>query len=197
MPLGGDNAWKKVIKDSYGKEAVDRKTINLKDEELVKEVYKANKKTVAVLISNFPYAINWSQENVPAIIQMTHCSQELGNALADVLFGDYNPGGKLVQTWPASINQLPEMMDYDIRNGRTYMYFKGKPLYPFGYGLSYTTFSFSNLKTSSDYLNANGEIMVTIDITNTGKVVGDEVAQLYVTFLDSKVERPLKQLKGF
>jgi len=197
MPVGGDNTWKKVLKDSYGKEAVDRKTINLEDEELVKKVYKANKNTVAVLISSFPYAINWTQDNVPAIVQMAHCSQEQGNALADVLFGDYNPGGKLVQTWPASISQLPDMMDYDIRKGRTYMYFKGKPLYPFGYGLSYTTFAFSNMKTSSDYLNANDEMMVTIDITNTGKVVGDEVAQLYVTFLDSKVERPLKQLKGF
>ena len=83
----------------------------------------------------------WAAENATTILHATHASQELGNALGDVLFGDYNPGGKLTQTWPRSLDQLPPMMDYDIRHGRTYMYFKGEPQYPFGYGLSYTTFA--------------------------------------------------------
>jgi beta-glucosidase len=104
-------------------------------EELIKQVFAANPRTVVVLRASFPYAINWTQEHVPAIVHTTNSSQEEGNALADVLFGDYNPGGKLVETWPKSLDQLPPMMDYDLRHGRTYMYFKGEPLYPFGFGL--------------------------------------------------------------
>ena len=182
---------------SEGKEAVDRHYLSLPQEELVKKVYHANPNTVVVLICNFPYAINWTQANVPAIVHITHNSQELGNGLADVLFGDYNPAGRLVQTWPRSLDQLPPMMDYNIRKGRTYMYFKGEPLYPFGYGLSYTTFKYSNLRTSSDAIPENGEIVVSVDIQNTGSCSGDEVVQMYVKHLDSKVERPIKELKGF
>jgi beta-glucosidase len=180
-----------------GKEAVDRRTITLSQEELIKKVYRANSNIVVVLISSFPYAITWTQHNVPAIVHMTHNSQELGNALADVLFGDYNPAGRLVQTWPRSLDQLPPMMDYDIRNGRTYMYFKGEPLYPFGYGLSYTTFKYTNLRTSSDSIPENGQITVSVDISNTGSVAGDEVVQMYVKHPGSEVQRPLKELKGF
>jgi beta-glucosidase len=149
------------------------------------------------MVSNFPYAINWEQQNIPAIIHITHCSQEQGNAVTDALFGDINPGGRLVQTWPDSLVQLPPMMDYNIRHGRTYMYLKGKPLYPFGFGLSYTTFQYSNLKTSADKIDKNGEVTVSIDIKNTGNRSGDEVVQLYVKHLKSKVERPIKELKGF
>jgi len=156
-----------------------------------------NPKTVVVLISSFPYAINWSQQNVPAIVHMTQNSEELGNALADVLFGDYNPAGRLVETWPQSLDQLPPMMDYNIRNGRTYMYFKGKPLYPFGYGLSYTSFEYSNLKTTSDQIGAGDEITVSVDLKNSGSRAGDEVVQMYVSHVGSKVERPIEELKGF
>jgi len=180
-----------------GKEAVDRKYITLKQEELIKKIYRANPNTIVVLICNFPYAITWTQDNVPAIVHITHNSQELGNALADVLFGDYNPAGRLVQTWPRALNQLPPMMDYDIRKGRTYMYFKGEPLYPFGYGLSYTTFKYSNLRTTSDGIPENGQITVSVDVQNAGSRAGDEVVQMYVQHLDSKVQRPIKELKGF
>jgi len=128
-PNGGfDDVWAKVSVPSEGREAVDRQSISLEQEELIKQVYAANPKTIVVLISSFPYAINWTQQNVPAILHMAQNSQELGNALADVLFGDYNPAGRLVQTWPKSLEQLPPMMDYDIRHGRTYMYFKDEPL---------------------------------------------------------------------
>jgi len=175
----------------------DRNSIDLEQEPLIQAVYKANPKTVVVLISGFPYAINWTQQNVPAILHTSHAGQEEGTAIADVLFGDYNPAGRLVQTWPKSIDQLPPMMDYNIRNGRTYMYFKGEPLYPFGYGLSYTTFSYANLRTSATSLVRDGQVVVAVDVTNKGKRDGDEVVQLYVKHLGSKVERPQKALCGF
>jgi beta-glucosidase len=192
-----DAGWEQCPVPSDGKEAVDRRSITLEQEELVRRVYAANPNTVVVLKSSFPFAVNWTQANVPAVLHLTHSSQEEGHALADVLFGDYNPAGRLVQTWPASVEQLPPMMDYDIRHGRTYMYFRGAPLYPFGYGLSYTTFAYSNLRTSSRALAADGSVRLTFDLKNTGRRAGEEVAQLYVTHLGSKVERPQKELKGF
>jgi beta-glucosidase len=197
-PTGGKNAgWAKVSVPSEGREAVDRKSITLEQEELIKQVFQANPKTIVVLVSSFPYAINWTEQNVPAIVHMAHNSQEEGNALADVLFGDYNPAGRLVQTWPRSIDQLPPMMDYNIRHGRTYMYFKGEPLYPFGYGLSYTSFTYSNMRASSGALRPDGSITVSVDVKNTGRRAGEEVVQMYVTHLNSFVERPMKELKGF
>jgi len=192
-----DAGWEQCPVPSDGKEAVDRRSITLEQEELVQRVYAANPNTVVVLKSSFPFAVNWTQANVPAVLHLTHSSQEEGRALADALFGDYDPAGRLVQTWPSSIEQLPPMMDYDIRHGRTYMYFKGAPLYPFGYGLSYTTFAYSNLRTSSRVIPAAGAVNLTFDLKNTGRRAGEEVVQLYVTHLNSKVERPLKELKGF
>jgi beta-glucosidase len=189
--------WAKCPLPSDGKEAIDRKSITLEQEELVKQVLAVNPRTVVVLISSFPFAIQWTQEHAPAIVHMAHNSQEEGNALADVLFGDYNPAGRLVVTWPMSLDQLPPMMDYDLRHGRTYMYFRQKPLYPFGYGLSYTSFAWSNLRTSSGKLQRGGEITVSVDVRNTGSRAGDEVVEMYVTHVNSKVERPIEELKGF
>jgi beta-glucosidase len=189
--------WKDCPAPSNGKEAVDRKSISLEDEQLIQQVFKANPNTIVVLISSFPYAINWTQENIPAIVHMANNSQETGSALADVLFGDYNPGGRLTQTWPRSMDQLPPMMDYNIRNGRTYMYFKGQPLYHFGYGLSYSTFEYSNFKLSEKDLKKDGSITVSVDVKNSSSRDGDEVVQLYVKHIKSSVERPLKELKGF
>ncbi len=189
--------WAKCPLPSDGKEAIDRTSITLEQEELVKQVYAVNPRTVVVLISSFPFAIQWTKDHVPAIVHMAHDSQEEGNALADVLFGDYNPGGRLVVTWPQSLDQVPPMMDYNLRDGRTYMYFKGEPLYPFGYGLSYTTFDYSNLKTSSPKLAASGEVAISVDVRNSGSMAGDEVVQLYVKHIGSKVDRPLEELKGF
>jgi beta-glucosidase len=192
-------AWKKVDNTSEGREAVDREQINLDSaqESLIERVYKANPKTIVVLISSFPYAINWANDHVPAILHMSQNSQELGSALADVIFGDVNPGGRLVQTWPKSLEQLPPMMDYNIRDGRTYMYFKGDPLYPFGYGLSYTSFKYGTMTTSSTQLKRDGKLMVNVDITNTGSREGDEVVQLYIKHIGSKVTRANEELKGF
>jgi beta-glucosidase len=189
----------KVSDNSEGREGLDREQITLGSgqEELVKSVFAANRKTVVVLISSFPYAINWTQEHVPAIVHLAHSSQEEGNALADVLFGDYNPAGRLDETWPKSLDQLPPMMDYNIRDGRTYMYFKGQPLYPFGFGLSYTTFKYSSLKTSSPTFAKNGSMTVSVDVKNTGKRAGDEVVQLYVKHEKSVLEHPAQELRGF
>ncbi|HEV2418579.1 MAG TPA: glycoside hydrolase family 3 C-terminal domain-containing protein [Terriglobia bacterium] len=192
-----DSSTKPCAYSSEGREGRDRQSITLEQEELVKQVCAANPKTVMILVSSFPYAINWSQANVPAILHMAHASQDEGTALAQVLFGDYNPGGHLVTTWPASLDQEPPMMDYNIRDGRTYMYFKGKPLYPFGYGLSYTTFKFANLRTSAPRMTKDGEITVSVEVTNTGSRAGDAVVQLYVTHPKSKVERPREELEGF
>jgi beta-glucosidase len=192
-----DASTKPCSVPSDGREGRDRESITLEQEELIKQVYAANPKTVVVLISSFPYAINWTQATVPAILHMTHSSQDEGTALAQVLFGAYDPGGHLVTTWPKSLDQLPPMMDYNIRHGRTYMYFKGEPLYPFGYGLSYTTFRYSKLKAGSSTLAKDSAVTVSADVKNTGKMAGDAVAQLYVSHLGSKVERPMKELKGF
>ena len=134
---------------------------------------------------------------MPAILHMAQSSQDEGTALAQVLFGDYNPGGHLVETWPKSADQLPPRMDYDIRDGYTYMYFKGEPLYPFGFGLSYTTFKISNIRTSSPRLASDGNVTVSVDVTNTGSRSGDEVVQLYVKHLHSAVPRPREELEGF
>jgi beta-glucosidase len=191
--------WATVSSPSEGKEGIDRQAIVLQpdQEDFVRRIIAANPRTVVVLIANFPYAMPWAANSATTILQVTHASQELGNALADVIFGVVNPGGKLAQTWPKSLKQLPPMNDFDLRHGRTYMYFKGKPQYPFGYGLSYTTFELDNLKTNAETLDSNGSISVTVDLHNRGSREGDEVVQLYVRFPVSKVERPLKQLRGF
>ncbi|PJJ09893.1 beta-glucosidase [Flavobacterium sp. 1] len=189
--------WNDCPVPSEGKESVDRQSLTLEQEDLIKIAYQANPKTVVALISSFPYAINWTQEHIPAIVHMAQNSQELGTALADVLFGYYNPAGRLTQTWVKDITDLPDLLDYNIRNGRTYQYFKGKPLYAFGYGLSYTTFKYNSIKTNSETITNNGELKVTVSITNSGNREGDEVVQLYAKHLDSKVDRPEKELKAF
>jgi beta-glucosidase len=182
---------------SDGKEAIDRKTLTLEQEQLAKAVLAANPKTIVVLQASFPFTTTWTQEHVPAILEMTHNSEEQGDGLADVLFGDYNPAGRLTQTWVASMDQLPPMMDYDIRHGRTYMYLGSKPLYAFGYGLSYTKFAYSNLRVSSVHLAKDGTASVNVDVKNTGTRDGDEVVQLYVAHIGSTVARPQQELKGF
>jgi beta-glucosidase len=189
--------WEQCPVASDGKEAVDRKSLVLEQEEIAKAVVAANARTVVVLQASFPYSTVWSQEHVPAIVEMTHNSEEQGNGLADVLFGDYDPAGRLTQTWVKDEAELPAMMDYDIRHGRTYMYAKAKPLYAFGYGLSYTTFAYSGLKVSRMRLGAGDTAAVSVEVKNTGSRAGDEVVQMYVAHEGSKVERPAEELKGF
>jgi beta-glucosidase len=196
-PLSYGLGWGQNYVPSDGREDVDRQAISIEQEDLVKLVLTANPKTVLVMVSSFPYAINWSKEHVPAILHITQSSQEMGNALADVIFGKVSPAGRLVQTWITSIDQLPPILDYDIRNGRTYMYDKNAPLFPFGYGLTYTSFSYSGLKPDKNSLRNSEVVNLTFNISNKGNYDSDEVAQLYISFTDSKVERPGKALKGF
>lgn len=188
----GNAGWEKAPVISDGKEAVDRQALTLEQEDLAKVVFQANPKTVLLLTSSFPFAINWSQEHLPAILQVAHGSQEMGNGVADVLFGEFNPAGRLVQTWTKSIDDLPPMMDYDIRHGRTYMYSQKAPLYPFGFGLSYTRFSYANLRLSKNSINITGKTVVSLDVTNTGKRDGEEVVQIYIKGNDGNL-----RLKGF
>jgi beta-glucosidase len=189
--------WNKCPLPSDGKEAIDRKSLTLEQEAIAKAVFAANPKTVLVLQASFPYTTVWSEDHLPAIVEMTHNSEMQGAAMADVLFGDYNPGGRLTQTWVRDIADLPPMMDYDLRDGRTYLYAKTKPLYAFGYGLSYTTFAYSGMKVSANELHGGGAIQVSVQVKNTGARDGDEVVQLYVAHQGSAVARPLEELKGF
>lgn len=195
--------------ETIEKEGIDRADLNLPgdQEELVKAVFAANPNTIVVMQNGGAMSVNWSNQHVPAILEAWYGGEESGNAIADVLFGDYNPAGRLPMTFYQSSDELPSVSDYDIRKGRTYLYpsyvdEKGKRvspgvLYPFGYGLSYTQFNYSNLKITSQPVAANGYLTVKVDVKNSGKWFGDEVVQLYVTDEQSTVVRPAKQLAGF
>jgi beta-glucosidase len=196
-PLSYGLGWGQNHVASDGREDVDRQAITIEQEDLVKLVLAANPKTILVMVSSFPYAINWSKEHVPAILHVSQSGQEMGNAMADAIFGNISPAGRLVQTWISSIDQLPPILDYNIRNGRTYMYEKNVPLYPFGYGLTYTSFKYSGLKSEKNSLKINEVVNVTFNLQNTGNFDSDEVTQLYVSFPESKVDRPRIALKGF
>ncbi len=200
-PLSYGLKWGRNHVASDGREEVDRQAITLEQEDLVRLVRQANPNTILCVVSSFPYAIGWSKENVPAIVHVSQSSQELGNAVADVLLGNESPAGRLVQTWSASITDLPPLLDYDIRNGRTYMYASAQPLFAFGHGLTYTTFDYADVRAGVDGLAAGiadrGTVTVSVDVTNTGTVDSDEVVQMYASFPDAKVDRPRIALKGF
>ncbi|MEV6863505.1 glycoside hydrolase family 3 C-terminal domain-containing protein [Streptosporangium subroseum] len=179
-----------------GREDHDRVDTNLAagQEALVEAVRKANPNTVVVLENSYPTTIDRLQEKGPAILWTTHAGAETGHALADILYGDVNPAGRLTQTWPKGGTTLPDILDYDIiKTGSTYLYGKGTPLYAFGHGLSYTTFGYQGLKAV-----AKGDgYEVSVRVTNTGSVAGDEVVQLYTHQQTSRVKQPVKQLRGF
>ncbi|MFP3968936.1 glycoside hydrolase family 3 C-terminal domain-containing protein [Actinomadura fulvescens] len=179
-----------------GRENYDRPSTNLPagQRTLIKAALKANPRTTLVLENSYPTAITWEQEHVPAIVWTSHAGAETGNALADVLFGDTGPSGHLTQTWYRSDRDLPSIVDYDIiKSNRTYLYFRGKPLYPFGHGLSYSTFRYGRPKVSGSGAN----VTVSVPVTNTGEVTGADVVQLYSHQRTSRVKQPLKQLRAF
>lgn len=184
-----------------GKETMDRPDITLpaSQEQLIKEVMSVNPNTVVVVVGSYPFALNWEDENVPAIVYTTHAGQELGHAVADVLFGEVNPAGRLNMTWYKSVDQLPDFMDYDIiKGGRTYRYFEGDVLYPFGHGLSYSSFRYDKLTFDRNQVSAqDNDVRITVSLTNTGDRPGEEVVQLYGHAEQSRVKRPLKQLLAF
>jgi beta-glucosidase len=180
-------------------EGRDRTSLSLpgRQEDLVKAVCAANPKTVVVLMNAGPLTVPWLKENVPAILEAWWTGVEGGDAIADVLFGDANPAGRLPHTVYASESQVPPQDEYDVTKGFTYMYLNGKPLFPFGHGLSYTQFKYSNLRVSPRQIPETGQITVRVDVQNTGKRAGDEVVQFYVHQVESSVKRPTKELRGF
>ncbi|MCL5996449.1 MAG: glycoside hydrolase family 3 C-terminal domain-containing protein [Chloroflexi bacterium] len=165
-------------------------------EELLKAVYATGTPVVLVLLSGSAVAVNWADEHVPAIVEAWYPGQAGGTAIAEVLFGDYNPAGRLPVTFYKSVEQLPPFEDYRME-GRTYRYFTGQPLYAFGHGLSYTTFTYANLALSAGTLKAGEGLTVTVDVTNTGSHAGDEVVQLYLTDVKGSTMRPMRFLAGF
>jgi beta-glucosidase len=183
-----------------GREAHDRTDMNLAagQEALVQAVTKANPRTIVVLEDSYPTTITWEQQNDPAILWTTHAGQETGHALADVLFGDYNPSGHLTQTWPQAQSQVAGILDYDIiKSGQTYLYSTQPALYPFGYGLSYSTFRYGPLRLSSPEISGNGQLAATVAVTNTGHRQGRDVVQLYAHQEKSRVKQPVRKLIGF
>jgi len=177
----------------------DRDSLDLigRQNDLVKAVLETGKPTIVLLINSGPLSVNYIAENVPAILEGFYLGQETGVAVADVLFGDYNPAGKLPVSFPRSVGQLPSYYNRKPTAKRGYLFTSKEPLFPFGHGLSYTTFKYSNLNVSSLQIGPAGQARVSVTVTNTGKRAGDEVVQLYIHDLVSSVTRPVMELKDF
>ena len=165
-------------------------------QELIRKLYDTGTPVVLVTTSGSALAVSWANAHLPAILQAWYPGQQGGNAVADVLFGRYNPAGRLPVTFYQTVNDLPPFDDYDME-GRTYRYFRGEPLFPFGHGLSYSQFAYGDLSLSQQEAGVADTIMATVTLTNEGPYDGDEVVQLYVTDPESDLHRPLKSLKGF
>jgi beta-glucosidase len=177
----------------------DRDTLDLpgRQDELVRAVLSTRKPTVAVLINSGPLSINYVAQNVPAILEGFYLGEETGTGVADVLFGDYNPSGKLPVSFPRTVGQLPVYYNRKPTAKRGYLYASKEPLFPFGHGLSYTTFAYSDLKVSPQQIGPAGSASVSVTVTNTGRRAGEEVVQLYINDLVSSVTRPVMELKDF
>ncbi|HEV2274081.1 MAG TPA: glycoside hydrolase family 3 C-terminal domain-containing protein [Acidobacteriaceae bacterium] len=180
-------------------EGHDRRDLNLPgaQEQLLEAVYAANPKTVLVLMNAGPLAVTWANDHLPAILDAWYPGEAGGAAIASVLFGDYNPGGRLPYTVYASLDGVPPQNEYDVSKGFTYLYFKGVPLYSFGHGLSYTRFKYENLKLSSASISPAAPVEVSFDLKNVGERAGSDVPQLYVHQVKSTVVQPIKSLRGF
>jgi beta-glucosidase len=176
----------------------DRVSLDLPgmQEELLKAVHATGTPVVLVLLNGSAIAINWADAHIPAILEAWYPGQAGGTAIAEVLFGTYNPAGRLPVTFYKSTEQLPPFDDYGMA-GRTYRYFVGEPLYAFGHGLSYTTFKYTNLKMSANVIKAGEALVLSVDVTNTGRRAGDEVAQLYLTDAEGSTSRPIHSLQGY
>ena len=177
----------------------DRTSLDMvgRQDELVKAMLETGKPVVVFLFNGRPLSINYVSENVPAIFECWYLGQETGRAVADVLFGDVNPGGKLPISFPRSVGHIPAYYNHKPSDRRGYLFDEVTPLYPFGFGLSYTTFSIKNVKLEKETINRDESIRVTADITNTGSREGAEVIQMYIRDRVSSVTRPVKELKGF
>jgi len=176
----------------------DRPHINLPgfQEDLLKAIHETGKPIVLVLTSGSALGVNYAKEHIPAILQAWYPGEEGGTSVADIIFGDYNPAGKLPITFYKSLDQLPPFEEYSME-GRTYRYFKDEPLYPFGYGLSYTKFKYSNLKISPQRIKIGEDILINVEVENIGKITGDEIVQLYLSKSAPNLELPIRELQGF
>jgi len=177
----------------------DRDSLDLigRQNDLVRAVLETGKPAIVFLINSGPLSINYIVDKVPAILEGFYLGQETGVGATDVLFGDYNPSGKLPITFPRSVGQLPIYYNHKPTARRGYLYTSKDPLFPFGYGLSYTRFEYSNLKVTPEHINPAGRATATVTVTNTGRVKGDEVVELYIRDEVSSVTRPVMELKGF
>ena len=177
----------------------DRDSLDLvgRQNDLVRAVLETGKPTIVMLINSGPLSINYIAEKVPAILEGFYLGQETGVGVADVLFGDFNPAGKLAVTFPRSVGQLPAYYNRKPTARRGYLFTSKEPLFPFGYGLSYTTFDYSNLKVSPAQIRPKDQTKVSVTVSNTGKRAGDEIVQLYIRDLVSSVTRPVMELKDF
>ncbi len=177
----------------------DRKSLGLpaNQEKLAEAVIAANSRTVVVLMSAGPLTVPWLKEHACSMIQAWWLGEEGGDAIADVIFGKTNPAGRLPYTIYASEAQVPPQDEYDISKGFTYMYVKGAPLYPFGYGLSYSKFKYANIRVTPEKISGDGMITATVDVKNTSDRAGDEVVQLYTREINPSVVRPCRELRGF
>jgi beta-glucosidase len=187
-------------REAYGEQHLgDRDSLDLlgAQNDLVKAVVETGTPTVVLLINGRPLSINYIAAHVPAILEGWYLGQEGGTAAANVLFGDVNPGGKLPITFSHSVGDLPDFYNHKPSSNRTYAFSTRKPLFPFGYGLSYTTFHFDNLRVEPAQIQTGGTAKVSVDVTNTGSREGDEVPQLYVHQKIASVTQPVMQLKGF
>ena len=196
--LTGDVEGEEMTVNYPGFAGGDRTDIRLPDTQrkLLEALHATGKPVVMVLTAGSAIAVDWAKQNLPAIVMAWYPGQRGGNAVADVLFGDANPAGRLPVTFYKADEKLPAFDDYSMRN-RTYRYFQGEPLYPFGHGLSYTTFAYSGLKLDRAKATATQPVTATVQVKNTGKRAGDEVVQLYLHPLDAKRERAGKELRGF
>jgi beta-glucosidase len=183
--------------DAEGFSGGDRTSIDLPapQEQLLERVHAVGKPTVLVLMNGSGLAVNWADEHLPAIVEAWYPGEEGGTAVAGLLAGDFSPAGRLPITFYKSIDQLPAFADYSMTN-RTYRYFSGEPLYPFGYGLSYTSFHYDNPRIDTASLSTRQTIIVSVDVANTGAMAGDEVVQLYLSHPEVP-GTPVRALEGF
>jgi beta-glucosidase len=166
-------------------------------EDLLKAVFSTGTPVILVLINGRPLSIRWAAENIPGIVVGWMCGEQGGNAIADVIFGDYNPNGKLPITFPRHSGQLPFYYNHSVTRERKYIDMPGTPLYEFGFGLSYTKFEYSNLQISPKQIYEGGEVEVSLEVKNTGGRQGQEVVQLYINDVIASVSRPVKELRGY
>jgi beta-glucosidase len=197
LAIGGNE---QTSRESWSRDHMgDRTSLDLigKQEELVKAMMATGKPVIVFLFNGRPLSVNYVAQNVPVIFECWYLGQETGRAVAEVLFGDFNPGGKLPITVPRSVGHLPAFYNYKPSARRGYLWDDAKPLFAFGYGLSYTAFSIKNVRVEKAKIKTNGSTRVLAEVTNNGKREGAEVVQMYIRDLVSSVTRPVKELKGF